>query len=243
MKSYWALHIFWLTDDRFQFNEMLSVDSFLFSIRPGWSTIPVLWVCSSMESLSVRQTDRVAPWWTLKVKSSLSLKSQHNLHGALRVEAQTFSVLWTSQWVTYCKYEDTHFNLKSPLCSPGGNVCSTVCAVEDDISLCASSAVNGFKAWSSLTCYQRAKVLLKYSTLSFSAFHPSFCILALLKEVSLHRPDVCVFGRQVGERSRAACSVPVGVVRSVWGLLLVLHPRQAVAVLQRLGSGPRHSHH
>lgn len=87
----------WLTDDRFQFNEMLSVDSFLFSTRPGWITIPVLWVCSSMESLSVQQTDRVAPWWTLKVKSSLSLKSQHNLHRALRVEAQTFSVLWTSQ--------------------------------------------------------------------------------------------------------------------------------------------------
>lgn len=45
--------------------------------------------------------------------------------------------------------------------SKGGNVCSTVCAVEDDISQCASSAVNGFKAWSSLTCYQRAKVLLR----------------------------------------------------------------------------------
>ncbi|XP_026202734.1 aldehyde dehydrogenase family 16 member A1 [Anabas testudineus] len=43
----------------------------------------------------------------------------------------------------------------------GGNVCTTVCAVEDDISQCASSAVNGFKAWSSQTCYQRAQVLLK----------------------------------------------------------------------------------
>ncbi|KAK2832866.1 hypothetical protein Q5P01_016755 [Channa striata] len=45
--------------------------------------------------------------------------------------------------------------------SKGTNVCSIVCAEEDDISLCASSAVNGFKAWSSLTCYQRAKVLLR----------------------------------------------------------------------------------
>lgn len=45
--------------------------------------------------------------------------------------------------------------------SKGGNVCNTVCAVEDDVSQCASSAVNGYKAWSGLTCYQRAKVLLR----------------------------------------------------------------------------------
>lgn len=45
--------------------------------------------------------------------------------------------------------------------SKGGNVCSTVCAVEDDVSQCASSAVNGYKAWSGLTCHQRAKVLLR----------------------------------------------------------------------------------
>ncbi|XP_044036203.1 aldehyde dehydrogenase family 16 member A1 [Siniperca chuatsi] len=45
--------------------------------------------------------------------------------------------------------------------SKGGNVCSIVCAAEDDVSQCASSAVNGYKAWSGLTCYQRAKVLLR----------------------------------------------------------------------------------
>lgn len=45
--------------------------------------------------------------------------------------------------------------------SPGVDVCSAVCAVEDDISQCASSALNGFKAWSVLSCYQRAKVLLR----------------------------------------------------------------------------------
>uniref|UniRef100_UPI0037E98642 aldehyde dehydrogenase family 16 member A1 n=1 Tax=Semicossyphus pulcher TaxID=241346 RepID=UPI0037E98642 len=45
--------------------------------------------------------------------------------------------------------------------SKGGNMCSTVCAVEDDVSQCVSSAVNGYKAWSGLTCHQRAKVLLK----------------------------------------------------------------------------------
>ncbi|TMS15536.1 Aldehyde dehydrogenase family 16 member A1 [Larimichthys crocea] len=44
--------------------------------------------------------------------------------------------------------------------SKGANVCSTVCAADDDVSHCASSAVNGYKAWSSLTCHQRAKVLL-----------------------------------------------------------------------------------
>lgn len=53
-----------------------------------------------------------------------------------------------------------------PLRSPGGNVCSTVCAVEDDVSQCASSAVNGYKAWSGMTCYNRAKVLLRSDTLS-----------------------------------------------------------------------------
>uniref|UniRef100_UPI003AB030D8 aldehyde dehydrogenase family 16 member A1 n=1 Tax=Centroberyx gerrardi TaxID=166262 RepID=UPI003AB030D8 len=44
----------------------------------------------------------------------------------------------------------------------GGSVCSTVCAAENDISQCASSAVGGFKAWSGLSCYQRAKVLLRW---------------------------------------------------------------------------------
>lgn len=52
--------------------------------------------------------------------------------------------------------------------SPGANVCSTVCAADDDVSHCASSAVNGYKAWSSLTCHQRAKVLLGCDTLTFT---------------------------------------------------------------------------
>ena len=46
-------------------------------------------------------------------------------------------------------------------CSPGGNLCSTVHAVEDDVSQCASSAVKGHKAWGDLSCHQRAKVLLR----------------------------------------------------------------------------------
>ncbi|CAJ1075990.1 aldehyde dehydrogenase family 16 member A1 [Xyrichtys novacula] len=45
--------------------------------------------------------------------------------------------------------------------SKGANVCSTVCVVDDDVSQCASSSVGGFKTWSGLTCYQRAKLLLK----------------------------------------------------------------------------------
>uniref|UniRef100_A0A8C3A7W9 Aldehyde dehydrogenase 16 family, member A1 n=1 Tax=Cyclopterus lumpus TaxID=8103 RepID=A0A8C3A7W9_CYCLU len=45
--------------------------------------------------------------------------------------------------------------------SKGGNLCSTVCAVEDDVSQCASSAVKGHKAWGDLSCHQRAKVLLR----------------------------------------------------------------------------------
>uniref|UniRef100_A0A3B4GPD8 Aldehyde dehydrogenase 16 family member A1 n=1 Tax=Pundamilia nyererei TaxID=303518 RepID=A0A3B4GPD8_9CICH len=45
--------------------------------------------------------------------------------------------------------------------SKGSIVCSTACAEEADISQCASSAVNGFKSWSSLSCNERAKVLLR----------------------------------------------------------------------------------
>ncbi|XP_056264149.1 aldehyde dehydrogenase family 16 member A1 [Pseudoliparis swirei] len=43
----------------------------------------------------------------------------------------------------------------------GGNLCSTVCAEEDDVSQCASSAVVGHRAWGDLSCHQRAKVLLR----------------------------------------------------------------------------------
>lgn len=45
--------------------------------------------------------------------------------------------------------------------SKGIQVCSTVCAVEEDVSQCASSSVNAFKSWSGLPCQQRAKVLLR----------------------------------------------------------------------------------
>lgn len=51
-------------------------------------------------------------------------------------------------------------------------MCSTVCAVDDDVSQCASSAVNGYKAWSGLTCHQRAKVLLRYNKLTFTRQDP-----------------------------------------------------------------------
>lgn len=40
-------------------------------------------------------------------------------------------------------------------------VCSTVCAIEEDVSQCAASSVNGFKSWSGLHCQQRAKILLR----------------------------------------------------------------------------------
>lgn len=45
-------------------------------------------------------------------------------------------------------------------------MCSLLCAVEDDIGQCASSAVDGYKTWSSLSCYTRAKVLLRYVKLN-----------------------------------------------------------------------------
>lgn len=43
----------------------------------------------------------------------------------------------------------------------GGVMCSTVCTAEEELSMCASSSVGAFKSWSGLTCYQRAKVLLR----------------------------------------------------------------------------------
>lgn len=51
----------------------------------------------------------------------------------------------------------------------GASVCSTVCAVEEDSSQCASSAANSFKVWSALTCHQRAKVLLRYKQTHLSS--------------------------------------------------------------------------
>ncbi|XP_008329004.2 aldehyde dehydrogenase family 16 member A1 [Cynoglossus semilaevis] len=46
--------------------------------------------------------------------------------------------------------------------SRGAGVCfSTVCAAEEDVSQCASSALSGYKAWSGMTCHDRAKVLLR----------------------------------------------------------------------------------
>ncbi|XP_072299670.1 aldehyde dehydrogenase family 16 member A1 [Eucyclogobius newberryi] len=45
--------------------------------------------------------------------------------------------------------------------SKGVQVCSTVCAAEEDVLQCASSSVNGFKSWSGLNCQQRGKVLLR----------------------------------------------------------------------------------
>ncbi|XP_075996571.1 aldehyde dehydrogenase family 16 member A1 [Genypterus blacodes] len=43
--------------------------------------------------------------------------------------------------------------------SKGGAVCCTLCAEDQDVSVCVSSAVSGFKLWSRLSCYQRANVL------------------------------------------------------------------------------------
>ncbi|CAG02065.1 unnamed protein product [Tetraodon nigroviridis] len=45
--------------------------------------------------------------------------------------------------------------------SSGSVICSTVCAEDDDISQCASSAADGYQVWSELTCRQRADVLLR----------------------------------------------------------------------------------
>ncbi|XP_026062403.1 aldehyde dehydrogenase family 16 member A1-like isoform X1 [Carassius auratus] len=43
-------------------------------------------------------------------------------------------------------------------------VCSTVCAKDEDVASAASSAAGALKTWSELSCYQRAKVLLKLAS-------------------------------------------------------------------------------
>ncbi|XP_036445459.1 aldehyde dehydrogenase family 16 member A1 isoform X2 [Colossoma macropomum] len=48
--------------------------------------------------------------------------------------------------------------------STGGTVCSVICAKDEDISSCASSASAGFKAWSELSSHRRAKVLLRLAS-------------------------------------------------------------------------------
>ncbi|XP_072549795.1 aldehyde dehydrogenase family 16 member A1 [Salminus brasiliensis] len=48
--------------------------------------------------------------------------------------------------------------------SAGGTVCSLVCAGDEDISSCASSAAAGFKAWGELSAHRRAKVLLRLAS-------------------------------------------------------------------------------
>uniref|UniRef100_A0A3Q2FW60 Aldehyde dehydrogenase 16 family, member A1 n=1 Tax=Cyprinodon variegatus TaxID=28743 RepID=A0A3Q2FW60_CYPVA len=45
--------------------------------------------------------------------------------------------------------------------SKGAKLCSIVCAEDEDISQCASSAASGYTSWSGLTCSQRSKVLLR----------------------------------------------------------------------------------
>ncbi|KAM4717540.1 aldehyde dehydrogenase family 16 member A1 [Anableps anableps] len=45
--------------------------------------------------------------------------------------------------------------------SKGDVLCSTICAEDADVSQCASSAATSYKSWSSLTCSQRSKVLLR----------------------------------------------------------------------------------
>lgn len=51
--------------------------------------------------------------------------------------------------------------LKDQQCCLGSVICSTVCAEDDDISQCASSAADGYQVWSDRTCLQRANVLLR----------------------------------------------------------------------------------
>lgn len=88
----------------------------------------------------------------------------------LKVAPTTRWPAWVLSYLLWVKDDDVtdHTGLFSLLWSPGGAVCSIVCTVDDDVSQCASSAVNGFKAWSDLTCHQRGKVLLKYNKLSFA---------------------------------------------------------------------------
>lgn len=129
-----------------------------FFLRPGWSIIPVLWVSSLTVNLSVQQTDGAAPRLIRKVRAA-----KHTV-------TQTFKRFhYQSVFQTLYKHpNDNDGHSVLPACSPGSIVCSTACAEEADVSQCASSAVNGFKSWSSLSCNQRAKVLLRSNKHTFT---------------------------------------------------------------------------
>lgn len=122
----------------------------------------------------------------------------------------------------------------------GATVCSAVCATEEDISQCASSAASGFKAWSALTCQQRAKVLLR-------SRHPHSPLAPNLESSPLPLSAIgltalSLLHLQAGGRHRAARSVLVRAVRPVRGLLLPVHPGPTAAVLQWLGSAQGRAH-
>ncbi|KAL2101125.1 hypothetical protein ACEWY4_002886 [Coilia grayii] len=75
--------------------------------------------------------------------------------------------------------------------STGRVVCSLICAVEEDVSGCASSAAKSFKGWSELSCHQRAQPLLRLAN-------------------ALQRHSQCV--TELCELSQSPCS-PASLVR------------------------------
>lgn len=110
-------------------------------------------------------------------------------------------------------------------------MCGVLCAEEADVSQCAASAVSGFKSWSLLSCYQRAKVLLR------SVQRRSTELLRV--DRSSH--DLPVLCCQAGGRPGAARSVLVGAGPALCDGVLASVPDQAPAVLQQLGSAPGHA--
>ncbi|XP_063046894.1 aldehyde dehydrogenase family 16 member A1 [Engraulis encrasicolus] len=103
--------------------------------------------------------------------------------------------------------------------STGRAVCSLMCAVDEDVSSCVSSAASSFKAWSQLSCHQRATPLLKLAS-------------------AVQRHSQCV--TELCEASQAPCS-PAALVRlaqfyASWAQLRDTHmqdwvPRGVVAVV------------
>ncbi|CAF87880.1 unnamed protein product, partial [Tetraodon nigroviridis] len=80
-------------------------------------------------------------------------------------------------------------------------ICSTVCAEDDDISQCASSAADGYQVWSELTCRQRADVLL--SCCSTTAAGPSSETLSSAAGNHWNGALLC--------EAAAGCGIPVSV--------------------------------
>ncbi|ROI15136.1 Aldehyde dehydrogenase family 16 member A1 [Anabarilius grahami] len=106
--------------------------------------------------------------------AGISTKTVHEIFQTMEYGSSSSSTATAQSWLE--KHSRTlGFFIDGKFSSPAdrqtqnvtdskGVVCSTVCAKDEDVASAASSAAGGFKTWSELSCYQRAKVFLKLAS-------------------------------------------------------------------------------